>query len=289
MDEGINAGEEEQRHHGTQGHHVVELRFQDATCVNFYPCAIVGIVQGICIWSRISETAGEVLWRNNTTIFWLLNICNTVTIYHFKKKTTNRLWVIQYVICAIVLNQSRLGGKKKKDLYLYWTTAHTPANEPPKKVHCYHGGGHEEVPWQKRSQPQDEKDNPHSIIPVKTNTTGHTCKFSASSMKLERDVTHLSGGELMAVIISYWWKVYNSGAKAGRLEENRTIKCVMFKCTSKLFVTTGLFNCTFINTSKLLLKKKKKKPVKNNIHTVLKGRRSRWISIPIELRLKPVQ
>lgn len=133
MDEGIKAGEEEQRHHGTQGHHVVELRFQDATCVNFYPCAIVGIVQGICIWSRISETAGEVLWRNNTTIFWLLNICNTVTIYHFKKKTTNRLWVIQYVICAIVLNQSRLGGKKKK-IYICTEPQHTLLQmSPPKK------------------------------------------------------------------------------------------------------------------------------------------------------------
>ena len=29
----------------------------------------------------------------------------------------------------------------------------------------YHGGGHEEVPWQQRSQAQDEKDDAHQEAP----------------------------------------------------------------------------------------------------------------------------
>jgi hypothetical protein len=28
----------------------------------------------------------------------------------------------------------------------------------------YHGSGHEEIPWQKGSQAQDEEDDPHSIV-----------------------------------------------------------------------------------------------------------------------------
>lgn len=58
MEERIKAGEDEQRHHGTQGHHVVELRFQEVTSVNSCQCVIAGLILTI---RSICETAGEVL------------------------------------------------------------------------------------------------------------------------------------------------------------------------------------------------------------------------------------
>lgn len=37
MDEGVEAGENEQRHHGAQRHHIAELWLQEATTVALRP------------------------------------------------------------------------------------------------------------------------------------------------------------------------------------------------------------------------------------------------------------
>lgn len=50
--EGVEASEDEQRHHSTQRHHVVELRLKDAP--------LAAAIQGL-IGRRLLQPAGEVL------------------------------------------------------------------------------------------------------------------------------------------------------------------------------------------------------------------------------------
>lgn len=46
MNEGVEAGEDEQRHHGAQRHHVVELGLQHAARVPVLPGLIQRLVDG---------------------------------------------------------------------------------------------------------------------------------------------------------------------------------------------------------------------------------------------------
>lgn len=59
MDEGVEAGEDEQRNHGAQRHHVVELGLQHAARVPVLQSPIQTLVDGGCV--GVLQSAGEVL------------------------------------------------------------------------------------------------------------------------------------------------------------------------------------------------------------------------------------
>lgn len=61
MDEGVEAGEDEQRHHGAQRHHVVELGLQDAARVPVLQAAVQRLVGGAR--GGVLQPAGEVLTK----------------------------------------------------------------------------------------------------------------------------------------------------------------------------------------------------------------------------------
>lgn len=66
----------------------------------------------------------------------------------------------------------------------------------------YHGGRHEEVPREEGSQTQNEEDDPYGVVPGETEK-----KVTASCIWrwFHRNISHLSRGALMAVMVLSGW------------------------------------------------------------------------------------
>ena len=146
MDEGVEAGEDEEGHHGAQRHHVVELGLQQTASVLVPRRPIQCLVGGAR--GGVLQPAGEVLKKEKD---------------HRKLKRGEITENSRRVLTKQILSGGYPGFKHPPSL----------KRRPPKKrmttnanvPATYHGGRHEEVPWQEGSQAHDEEDDPYRVVP----------------------------------------------------------------------------------------------------------------------------